>query len=115
MWKFHNVLTNHGPSPRKFADKFIRENRKKPTNIIIFRLLGSVADESLNFDVFVRIIKNKNKIIITKQSTLSRRLDNLKIEVYKFNLKDSAEISIQFTRICWILFYLLQGWKSVKT
>ena len=76
MWKFHNVLTNHVPSPRKFADKFIRENRKKPTNIIIFRLLGSVADESLNFDVFVRI--KKKKIIITEQSTLSRRLDNLK-------------------------------------
>jgi menaquinone-dependent protoporphyrinogen IX oxidase len=79
VWKFHNVLTNHVPSPRKFADKFIRENRKKPTNIIIFRLLGSVADESLNFDVFVRIIKKK--IIITEQSTLSRRLDNLKTEV----------------------------------
>ena len=93
MWKFHNVLTNHGPSPRKFADKFIRENRKKPTNIIIFRLLGSVADESLNFDVFVRIIKIII-IIITEQSTLSRRLDNLKTEVYKFDLKDSAEISV---------------------
>jgi hypothetical protein len=31
----------------------------------------------LNFDVFARIIKKK-KIIITEQSTLSRRLDNLK-------------------------------------
>ena len=56
-------------STRKFADKFMRENRKKPTNIIFFRAIRvspmrayiTRKRVSWNFDVFVRIISNGAK------------------------------------------------------
>ena len=55
------------PSPRKFADKFIRESRKKLTKIIFFRLIRASLMSLIHVEktsvqkLFVRILRNRAK------------------------------------------------------